>query len=102
MPKSREVANVTDVGAGVIGASWAALCLARDEQPGTLNTAKRETPLFPGVLLCQRVDENARRMTSKLDASFYVVHLEGLAAFFGGKQVAMSHSARYGQSQRKV
>jgi hypothetical protein len=28
--------------------------------------------------------------------------LEGLVAFFGGKQVAVSLSARYGQSQRKV
>jgi hypothetical protein len=54
------------------------------------------------ALLCQRLDENARRLASKLDAPFYVVHLAGLAALFGGKRIALSHSARYGQSQRKV
>jgi hypothetical protein len=33
---------------------------------------------------------------------FYVLHLEGLAALFGGRRIAMSHSARYGQGRRKV
>jgi hypothetical protein len=53
-------------------------------------------------LLCQPLDENARRLASILDAVFYVVHLAGLAALFGGKRIAQSHSASYGQSQRKI
>ena len=54
------------------------------------------------ALLCHRLDENAGRLASILDAPFYVVHLEGLTALFGGKRIAPSHSARYGESQRKV
>ena len=53
-------------------------------------------------LLCQRFDENAERLASALDAPFYVVHLDGLTALFCGKRIAPSHSARYGESQRKV
>jgi hypothetical protein len=102
MAKSREIRNVAVASARVIGASWAALYLARDEQPKTPNAAKRETPLFPGALLCQRLDENVRRLASTLDAPLYVVHLEGLGALPYGKRIALSQSARYGQSQREV
>jgi hypothetical protein len=48
-------------------------------------------------------------LTKALDAwrayavlGFYVVHLEGLAALFGGNRIALSPSARYGKSQSKV
>jgi hypothetical protein len=54
------------------------------------------------ALLCQQIDENAIRLASKLDAPFYVVHLEDLAALFCGGRIAMSLSAGYGQRQRKV
>jgi hypothetical protein len=54
------------------------------------------------ALLCQWLDENTKRLASILDAPFYVVHLEGLAALSGGKRIALSHSTRYGQGQREV
>src|SRR5258707_6428509 len=53
------------------------------------------------ALLCQRLDENARRLASILEALFYVVHLAGLAALFDGRLIALSHSARYGQKPKK-
>jgi hypothetical protein len=73
MAKSRESRNVALVSAEVVGASCAALRLVRDEQRKTPNTAKAESTFFPGVLLCQRLDENARRMTSTLDAPFFIL-----------------------------
>jgi hypothetical protein len=54
------------------------------------------------ALWCQQLDENATRLASVLAAPFSVVHLAGLAALSGGMRIALSHSARYGQSQRKV
>jgi hypothetical protein len=38
---------------------------------------------YENALLCQRLDENARSLERILDAPFHVLHLEGLAAFFG-------------------
>jgi hypothetical protein len=38
------------------------------------------------ALLCQRLDENARRLAGILDAPFYVAHLEGLAALSWWKE----------------
>src|SRR5258707_12692848 len=53
------------------------------------------------ALLCQRLDKNARRLASILEALFYVVHLAGLAALFDGRLIALSPSARYGQEPKK-
>ena len=62
----------------------------------------KTVPASERALLCQRLDENARRLASTLDAPFYVVYLQGLAALFCGNRIALSRSARYRQSQRKV
>src|SRR5258708_26314647 len=53
------------------------------------------------ALLCQRLDKNARRLASILEALFYVGHLAGLAALFDGRLIALSPSARYGQKPKK-
>src|SRR5258708_7377629 len=53
------------------------------------------------ALLCQRLDESARRLASILEALFYVVHLAGLATLFCGRRIALSPSARYGQEPKK-
>ena len=51
--------------------------------------------------LCQRLDEIVRRLASVHASPFSVVHLAGLVALSGGKRIALSHFARYGQKPKK-